>query len=483
MSSSPQYVSAVAGSQAPVLMTKANSLPIANFLTAANPSSANGGLGSNYLINSGTGVLYYAPSLTLSSIGVPNSTQSDVTTQVATGAGAWPGGALAVSPQTGQTYSGYSIVLPTSDPNTPVFSAGNLTVTNAAVTAGAVAISSLSLQTLAVQAVGGAPQYFTVSSTSAALSVPLALAGVTSSVSIFGVPATSKLAVANSSGASIFNVNTSSAIVTVGSVAQGATLDVTGSLTVEGGASTQKLLVTSASTTILQLDTVGGTLAISNVDTHFGGGVVISGPAEAQKLAVYNNDLTPQIIFEVNTATEQVIVEGDVTSGKLQVLDGGGLVALSVDTGANQAADMIHAVTIAAAVGTATCGTASAPWATVYATNGTIQPSDARLKTRLAGVDARSCLRAVRAIEPILWRWNDASCGDEARLGMTAQNVRAAIEDLKYCGVNASNGSDVTPSVVRDEAGTLMVEMIQLLPVLIGAIQALEARVVELERE
>lgn len=80
--------------------------------------------------------------------------------------------------------------------------------------------------------------------------------------------------------------------------------------------------------------------------------------------------------------------------------------------------------------GSSNLGTASQRWSTVYATNGTINTSDARDKADIRPLDlpeqrvAKRCKELIRA-----YRWKDAEThGDKINFGVIAQDVIAAFE-------------------------------------------------------
>jgi hypothetical protein len=123
-------------------------------------------------------------------------------------------------------------------------------------------------------------------------------------------------------------------------------------------------------------------------------------------------------------------------------------------------------------------GTSSNRWSAVFATNGTIQTSDARLKRNVA--DLRYGLREVLQLRPVSYEWKDRS-DDRQHLGLIAQEVQTVLPETVVAGA--------------DPATTLGMSYAELMPVLVKAIQeqqtslaalrsandALEARVIELE--
>ena len=118
-------------------------------------------------------------------------------------------------------------------------------------------------------------------------------------------------------------------------------------------------------------------------------------------------------------------------------------------------------------------GTASRRWDDVYATNGTIQTSDANEKQQIAELTAAE-MQAAKAISKLFktFKWNDsvAEKGDAARIhsGVIAQEVEAAMADAgldasKYAFFISSTwweSTEVIPAVeeVLDEEGNVVTE-------------------------
>lgn len=162
------------------------------------------------------------------------------------------------------------------------------------------------------------------------------------------------------------------------------------------------------------------------------------------------------------------------------------------------------------------CGTSAYRWSVVYAANGTIQTSDARLKKDITPIPDASCEAFVRAVTPVTGKWKKGSSkvvtdlepdvGQAQRkvIGthleevpdpgrhnwFTAQNVRAAMQ-----AVNAAAGSNVIANGLIDKCAddsddkpSLSLRYAELIPLLAGALRSalskidlLEARVVALE--
>jgi hypothetical protein len=99
-------------------------------------------------------------------------------------------------------------------------------------------------------------------------------------------------------------------------------------------------------------------------------------------------------------------------------------------------------------------GTIDRRWTSVWATNGTIQTSDGRLKDRLTALPYG--LSEINQLRPVAFIWSDGPA-DEVHYGLVAQEVM-----------------DVLPELVRggeDPQGTLGMNYNELVPVLIRAVQ------------
>ena len=93
-------------------------------------------------------------------------------------------------------------------------------------------------------------------------------------------------------------------------------------------------------------------------------------------------------------------------------------------------------------------------WTSVYATNGTIQTSDGRLKEELMALPYG--IEEISQLRPVVFSWADGPV-DDVYYGLIAQEVK-----------------EVLPEMVRvgdDQQGTLGMNYSELVPVLIQAIQ------------
>lgn len=113
-------------------------------------------------------------------------------------------------------------------------------------------------------------------------------------------------------------------------------------------------------------------------------------------------------------------------------------------------------------------GTSSYRWNTVYAVNGTINTSDARLKENVA--ELRYGLAEVMQLRPVSFRWRDFP-EDGTRLGLVAQEVRPVISEVVADTEIATTEDPGGDKRVTKPAENLGISYSELIPVLIKAIQ------------
>ncbi len=113
---------------------------------------------------------------------------------------------------------------------------------------------------------------------------------------------------------------------------------------------------------------------------------------------------------------------------------------------------------IPAADGQFSCGTSAYRWSTVYALNGTISTSDARMKKNVRNLDLG--LDQVMKLRPVVYDWKDDTGKD--KIGFIAQELRKVVPNV----------------VVGDESKeTLGVLYSDMIPVLTKAIQEQQAKI------
>ena len=132
-------------------------------------------------------------------------------------------------------------------------------------------------------------------------------------------------------------------------------------------------------------------------------------------------------------------------------------------------------------------------WSVVYANNGTIQTSDARMKHSVQ--DLGLGLAFVESLRPVTFTWNDTVGTNEAtgevttithsrrHTGLIAQEVHAAIEAAGETlqSVDIVDNDALVPGAPDDALDQYGMRYTQLVPVLIKAVQELSARVAALE--
>ncbi|UTW64533.1 tail fiber domain-containing protein [bacterium SCSIO 12741] len=112
---------------------------------------------------------------------------------------------------------------------------------------------------------------------------------------------------------------------------------------------------------------------------------------------------------------------------------------------------------------TQSLGATNARWAAVYATNGTIQTSDVRLKKNIRPLEYG--LSTVLEMRAVSYNWKDTA-RTEDKIGFIAQELEQLIPEVVIVG--------------EDSAQTRGVNYAELVPVLVKAIQELEAKNKEL---
>jgi hypothetical protein len=83
-----------------------------------------------------------------------------------------------------------------------------------------------------------------------------------------------------------------------------------------------------------------------------------------------------------------------------------------------------------------TLGNTTYRWNAVYATNGTIQTSDERLKKNIETLDATSSFAALLALKPVSFNWIDPLAGTDTHLGFIAQDVQLVLPQVVSVGTD-----------------------------------------------
>jgi hypothetical protein len=114
-------------------------------------------------------------------------------------------------------------------------------------------------------------------------------------------------------------------------------------------------------------------------------------------------------------------------------------------------------------------GSSSLRWREVYATNGTINTSDERLKAEI--LDSDRGLTFVNKLRPVSYRWKDA--GQRPHYGLIAQDVQAVIQ---------SEGKDFG-GFIRDETSDVLgLRYTEFISPILKAVQELSAQVTQLTK-
>jgi hypothetical protein len=109
-------------------------------------------------------------------------------------------------------------------------------------------------------------------------------------------------------------------------------------------------------------------------------------------------------------------------------------------------------------------GRSDARWRAVFATNGVIQTSDARLKTKIQPIGYG--LSAVMKMRPVAYHWKDTLSAHGRNLGFVAQEML-----------------ELVPEVVNQEGPHLGMKYAELIPVLTKAIQEQQAEIETLKQQ
>ena len=107
-----------------------------------------------------------------------------------------------------------------------------------------------------------------------------------------------------------------------------------------------------------------------------------------------------------------------------------------------------------------TLGSAARRWSAVYAANGTIQTSDARLKTNVITMEPAEALAMVNALRPVRYNWINPQDGTNRKVGFLAHELAAVLPEVVYLPLPA------------DQNGFLGVNYSEIVPALVGAINA-----------
>ncbi|MFL5748546.1 MAG: tail fiber domain-containing protein, partial [Niastella sp.] len=150
----------------------------------------------------------------------------------------------------------------------------------------------------------------------------------------------------------------------------------------------------------------------------------------------------------------------DVTDEKLRITSAG-----NVGIGTTSPADKLSVAgaIVPAADNTYTLGKSGARWSAVWAANGVIQTSDARLKTDIEPLQYG--LKEVLQLRPVSFKWKNER-NSPRKLGLLAQEVQPIIPEV----------------IANDEQnGILGMNYAELVPVLINAIKEQQRQIEEIQ--
>lgn len=111
-------------------------------------------------------------------------------------------------------------------------------------------------------------------------------------------------------------------------------------------------------------------------------------------------------------------------------------------------------------------GSSSKRWATVYATNGTINTSDGRLKENIQSI--KYGLKEVMAMKPVSYNWKEVNMDKSTKLGFIAQDLQPLINEIVE---DEEVTFDENRKIQRIKSEFLGVSYTEIIPVLVKAIQ------------
>lgn len=238
----------------------------------------------------------------------------------------------------------------------------------------------------------------------------------------------------------------------------------------------------------LNNDDVGGTdwYIGTSANTWAVGGsrFVISPSSSSNDYALVIEDVGKQIGIGTNSPSDRVQIDADAGedalrvrvagSTRFRVHDNGG-VSIGANVSPPVAGLYVNAET--RFDGNAypdndnayTSGTATRRWSAVYATNGTIQTSDIRLKTEIEPLEYG--LAELMNLQSIRYHWKSKP-NSAAKIGFSAQQLHAVIPEV----VSGSPAGEI-------ETAPMGVNYAELVPVLVNAIQEQQAQIEALQLE
>ncbi len=118
-------------------------------------------------------------------------------------------------------------------------------------------------------------------------------------------------------------------------------------------------------------------------------------------------------------------------------------------------------------------GNSEKRWSAVFATNGTINTSDARDKNDIA--ELTYGMDAIRKLRPVTYRWNDPNLGRDKKIGLIAQELLAVIPEVVMTEELVAD--DETSAPTWRSANRLGVYYSDLIPVLVKGLQEVDQKI------
>ncbi|WP_157781134.1 tail fiber domain-containing protein [Hymenobacter sedentarius] len=251
---------------------------------------------------------------------------------------------------------------------------------------------------------------------------------------------------------------------------------VAGPLSVDGATTLKSSLDVSAATKLSGLTAGSTTLAMAQVTNLGGTGtrlVVADGSGNlgtqdfpSPGVAVLNQSSTAQAAnFNINgsgqigtTLSVGTAMSVGATLGVGSNASVGGALNVTGTTTLGNALTVTGNI-VPNSDGNNTLGTSALRWANVYSTNGTIQTSDARLKTNIMGLGYG--MSTVMAMRPVRYAWKKTP-SQTNKIGFIAQELQKVVPEVVSVGTDANQ--------------TMGVNYAELVPVLVKALQEQQAQ-------
>lgn len=216
-------------------------------------------------------------------------------------------------------------------------------------------------------------------------------------------------------------------------------------------------------------DAGGGNWYIGSSATAWasGGGKFLISPINSSTAAAFAIENTNQVGVGTTAPTDRFHVAALTGENALRVQINGvtrfrvhanGGVSIGINQGPPAGGLVINGITQPAADNAFTMGSAARRWTTVYATNGVINTSDARLKSNIQQLNYG--LNEVMEMNPISFDWKE---GGDSKIGFLAQDLHQIIPEVvfqpenpeAYWGVNYPDLIPVLVSAIQEQQETI----------------------------